>query len=135
MLVTFNPKKLFKRLPECPPSHADRQVHAMVIAVPGGAVVKEVDWYLHDSRRYVWRLGDGRVLVRRLNKLYEVNSNLEEKLIFDSPQELLWVSVTPDGKQIIVETGAPAPAVIGAKAGDVKNDVKAGASRRSPSSM
>ena len=125
VLVTFNPKKLFKRLPECPPSHADRQVHAMVIAVPGGGVVKEADWYLHDSRRYVWRLGDGRVLLRRLNKLYEVNSNLEEKLIFDSPQELLWVSVTSDGKQIIVETGTPAPAAVGTKAGDVKNDVKA----------
>ncbi len=124
VLVTFNPKKLFKRLPECPPSHADRQVHAMVIAVPGGAVVKEADWYLHDSRRYMWRLGDGRVLLRRLNKLYEVNSNLDEKLIFDSTQELLWVSVTPNGKQIIVETGAPAPALIGTKAGDVKNDAK-----------
>jgi VWFA-related protein len=122
VLVTFNPKKLFKRLPECPPSHADRQVHAMVIAVPGGAVVKEADWYLHDSRRYVWRLGDGRVLLRRLNKLYEVNSNLEEKLIFDSPQELLWVSVTPDGKQVIIETGTPAAV---AKAADGKKDLKA----------
>ncbi len=109
VLVTFNPKKLFKRLPDCPPSHADRLVHAMVLAVPGGALVKESDWYLHDLRRYLWRLGEGRVLLRRLNKLYEVDSNLEEKLIFDSPQELLWVSVTPDGKQIVVETGSPAP--------------------------
>jgi VWFA-related protein len=125
LLVTFNPKKLFKRLPECPPSHADRLVHAMVIAVPGGAVVKESDWYLHDSRRYVWRLGDGRVLLRRMNKLYEVDSNLEEKLIFESPQELLWVSVTPDGKQIVVETGSPAPpAQANSKAGDAKNDAK-----------
>jgi len=125
VLVTFNPKKLFKRLPECPPSHADRQVHAIVIAVPGGAVVKEADWYLHDSRRYVWRLGEGRVLLRRLSKLYEVDSKLEEKLIFDSPQEFLWVSVTPDGKQIIVETGASAPVATVTKLGDAKNDVKA----------
>jgi VWFA-related protein len=110
VLLTFNPKKLFKRLPECPPSHADRQVHAMVIEVPGGTVVKETDWYLHDSRRYVWRLGDGRVLLRRLNKLYEVNSNLDEKLIFASPQDLLWVTVTPDGKQIVAETASPVPA-------------------------
>jgi VWFA-related protein len=108
VLVTFNPKKLFKRLPECPPSHADRLVHAMVVAVPSGAVVKESDWYLHDSRRYVWRLGDGRVLLRRLNKLYEVDSNLDEKLVFESPQELLWVTVTPDGKQIVVETALAA---------------------------
>lgn len=109
VLVTFNPKKLFKRLPECPPSHADRQVHAMVLALPSGAVVKEADWYLHDSRRYVWRLDDGRVLLRRLNKLYEVDSNLNERLIFDSPQDLLWVSVTADGKQVVAETGSLAP--------------------------
>jgi VWFA-related protein len=122
VLVTFNPKKLFKRLPECPPSHADRLVHAMVIEVPSGAVVKETDWYLHDARRYVWRLGEGRVLVRRLNKLYEVNSALEEKLIFDSPQDLLWVTVTADGKQIVVETGSPAPAgQPGSKSADAKN--------------
>ena len=122
VLVTFNPKKLFKRLPECPPSHADRLVHAMVIEVPSGAVVKETDWYLHDARRYVWRLGEGRVLLRRLNKLYEVNSALEEKLIFDSPQDLLWVTVTADGKQIVVETGSPAPAgQPGSKTTDAKN--------------
>jgi VWFA-related protein len=106
VLVTFNPKKLFKRLPECPPTHADRLIHAVVIEVPSGKVVKETDWYLHDLRRYVWKLRSGRVLVRRLNRLYEVNSNLEEKLAFDSPKDLLWVTVTPDGNQIIVETSA-----------------------------
>jgi VWFA-related protein len=122
VLLTFNPKKLFKRLPECPPSHADRLVHAMVIEVPSGTVVKETDWYLHDSRRYVWRLGDGKVLLRRLNQLYEVNSNLEEKLIFDSPQDLLWVTVTPDGKQIVVETSSPLPTTqVDKKTADAKN--------------
>lgn len=110
VLLTFNPKKLFKRLPDCPPTHADRQVHALVMEVPSGKVVKEADWYLHDVRRYVWPLGERRILLRRLNKLYEVNANLEEKLVFDSPKELLWVSVTPDGKQIIVETSVePTP--------------------------
>jgi VWFA-related protein len=106
VLVTFNPKKLFKRLPECPSTHADRLIHAVVIEVPSGKVVKETDWYLHDLRRYVWKLGSGRVLVRRLNRLYEINSNLEEKLVFDSPKDLLWVTVTPDGNQFIVETSA-----------------------------
>ena len=106
LLVTFNPKKLFKRLPDCPPTHADRLIHALVMEVPSGKVVKEADWYLHDLRRYVWNLGGGRVLLRRLNRLYEVNSNLEEKLVFDSPKDLLWVTVTADGKQILVETSA-----------------------------
>lgn len=104
ILVTFNPKRLFKRLPECPSTHADRLIHAVVMEVPSGKVVKEANWYLHDLRRYVWNLGAGRLLLRRLNRLYEVNSNLEEKLVFDSPKDLLWVTVTSDGKQILVET-------------------------------
>src|ERR1700675_548605 len=119
VLLTFNPKKLFKRLPDCPPTHADRQVHAVVMELPSGKVVKEADWYLHDLHRYVWPLGERRALLRRLNKLYEVNSSLEEKLVFDSPKDLLWVSVTPDGKQIIVETSAG-----GTPQGDSKSDAK-----------
>lgn len=106
VLLTFNPKKLFKRLPDCPPSHADRLIHAVVMEVPSGKIVREADWYLHDLRRYVWNLGNGRVLLRRLNRLYEVNAELEDRLLLDSPAELLWVSVTPDGKQILVETKA-----------------------------
>jgi hypothetical protein len=103
LLVTFNPRKLIARLPECPTTHADRLVHAVVLEMPTGRVVKEADWYLHDSRRYLWTLGSGRFLLRKLNKLYEVDSDLEEKLIFDSPKDLVWVSVTPDGGQIIAE--------------------------------
>ena len=108
VLLTFNPKKLFKRLPDCPPTHADRLIHAVVLEVPSGKVVKETDWYLHDLRRYAWNLGSGRLLLRRLNRLYEVNANLEERLNFDSSKELLWVTVTSDRKQIIVETSAAA---------------------------
>src|SRR5207244_5508992 len=71
VLFTFNPKKLFPRLRDCPPTHDDRLIHAMVLELPEGRVLRETDWYLHDARRYVWALGSGRVLVRRLNKLYE----------------------------------------------------------------
>ena len=108
VLLTFNPKKLFTRQPDCPPSHDDRLMHVAVLEVPSGRVVKQAEWYLHDARRYLWELGPGRILLRRLNRLYEVNADLEEKLVLDSPQELLWVSVTPGGKQIITETKVPA---------------------------
>ena len=109
VLLTFNPKKLFTRQPDCPPSHDDRLMHVAVLEVPSGRVIKQADWYLHDARRYLWELGPGRILLRRLNRLYEVNGDLEEKLVLDSPQELLWVSVTPGGKQIITETKVSAP--------------------------
>ena len=48
-------------------------------------------------------------LVRRLNSLYLVDANLHEKLLLQSPQDLLWVSVAPDSSQILVETADDLP--------------------------
>lgn len=110
ILLTFNPKKMFTRLPDCPPAHDDRIIHAAVLEVPDGKVVKEADWYLHDHRRYFWALGSGRFLLRRLNSLYLVDSDLHEKLLLTSPRPFLWISVTADSRQIIVERGDGPPA-------------------------
>jgi VWFA-related protein len=104
ILFTFNSKKLFSRRPDCPPTHDDRMVHAVVLEVSTGKVLSEADWYLHDSRRYVWPMGSGKVLLRRLNTIFIVDSNLRETPIWTSPKDLLWVAVTPDGKQVITET-------------------------------
>jgi VWFA-related protein len=104
VLLTFSPRKLFQRLPSCPPGHRDRMVHAAIIEVPSGRIVKETDWYLHDRRRYLWPLSPGRFLLRRLNDLYIVDSHFHEQLLLNSPKNLLWVAVTPDGSEIIVET-------------------------------
>jgi VWFA-related protein len=104
VLLTFNRKQMFQRLPECTADHEDRLIHAVILELPGGKVVTEADWYLHDRRRYLWPLAPGRFLLRRLNKLYIVDSSLHESLLLSSPKDLLWVSVTPDGSQIIIET-------------------------------
>jgi VWFA-related protein len=103
LLVTFDPRELFKRHADCPKSHQDRLMRALVLELPGGKVVKETTWYLHDRRRYVWPLGTGQFLLRRLNTLYVVDSALKEKVLLESPSKLLWVAVTPDQKQIIIE--------------------------------
>jgi VWFA-related protein len=104
VLLTFNRKPLIKRLPECTPDHQDRLMHAAILEIPSGRVVTETDWFLHDRRRYLWSLSPGKVLLRRWNSLYVVDSNLHETLLLKSPNDLLWVSVTPGGGQIIVET-------------------------------
>lgn len=109
VLLTYNPKKLFQRLPDCPATHNDRMIHAAVLELPSGTIVKETEWYLHDTRRYLWPLSSGHFLLRRLNKLYEVDPNFHERLLLDSPQPLVWISVTPDGKQIVTETSEQAP--------------------------
>lgn len=109
VLVTFNAKKLLQRLPDCPPTHQDRLMHVAILEVPSGKIVKQTDWYLHDNKRYLWPLGSGRFLLRKLNTLYVVDSSLQEKTLLTSPKEFLWLTVTPNGKQIIAETADDAP--------------------------
>jgi len=110
VLFTFNPKKLLVRHPDCPATHDDRIIHAAVIEVTTGKVLAQTDWYLHDSRRYLWSLGSGRMLLRSLNSLFVVDEHLRQTPLWTSPKDLLWVSVTPDGKQIITETEEDAAA-------------------------
>lgn len=118
VLFTFNPKKLFTRDPACPPSHKDRIIQAQVIDLGTGKVVHEASWYLHDEHRYLWPLGEGHFLLRKLNILYVVDQDLNEKLLMESPKPLLWTGVTPDGKQIMAETAV-------ADSGKVNNPAKA----------
>ncbi len=115
VLLTFDPKKLFRRLPGCTPDHQDRLMHAALLELPGGKVVKEADWYLHDRRRYLWPLAPGTVLLRRRNDLYTVDSDLHQHLLLSSPKDLLWVAVTPDGSQVIVETATDSDPVKSAR--------------------
>ena len=108
LLLTFNPRKLLKRVPSCPPSHDDRLIHVAILELPKGKVVKESDWYLHDQRRYLWPLGSGRFLLRKLNSLYLVDSSLSEKPLLTLSRDIVWLTVSADEKQIILETQDPA---------------------------
>ena len=104
LLLTYNPKKLIERHPGCPPSHKDHMIEAQVLDLSSGQVVRRATWYVHDEHGYLWPLGQGHFLLRILNSLYVLDSNLQQKLLLQSPAEILWTSVTPDGKQIILET-------------------------------
>jgi VWFA-related protein len=107
VLLTFDRRKLLKRLPDCPSTHEDRMIHAVIIEIPGGKAVREADWYLHDRRQYLWPLGDGRFLLRKLNSLYLVDSSLQEQLLLNSPKDVVWLTVSADRKQVILETKNP----------------------------
>jgi len=104
VLLTFDPRKLLTRLPECPSTHQDRMIHAAVIEISSGRAVTEADWYLHDRRRYLWSLGDGRFLLRKLDNLYLLDSSLREQALLASPRNILWLTVSANGKQVVIET-------------------------------
>ncbi len=118
VLLTFARRELFKRDASCPPTHGDRMVHAIVLKLPEGKVVKEADWYLHDHRRFLWSLGGGRFLFRSLNTLFTVDSSLVPKQLLQWPEELAWVGVSPDGKQLLLES----PVTGSAKAGGAQKN-------------
>lgn len=120
VLVIFNRHELLRRKPGCTSSHSDRVMRALVVRVSTGAVKAETDWYLHDRSRYLWPLGSGRFLLRKLNSLYQVDASLNEKLLYQSPEGLLYVGTTPDGRQIIVERPDP-EAVLQSKTDEYAN--------------
>jgi hypothetical protein len=76
ILLTFNPKKLFQRLPTCSPDHQDRLVHAAILEVPQWKSCERGGLVPSRSPAYLWPLSPGAFLLRRLNDLYIVDSSL-----------------------------------------------------------
>jgi hypothetical protein len=107
LLFTFNAHSaqgLLERRQDCTSANSCHQVRAMVIDLRNNQVTAKADWYLYDYRRYLWPMGNGRFLVRRSNNIYLVGSDLQEKLLYSSPDDLLWSGITVDRKQLILES-------------------------------
>jgi hypothetical protein len=64
LLVTFNVRRLMKRLVDEPPDDQDRTVEAVLVHLPSGKVLARTQWRLHDPSQYLWPLGHGRFLLR-----------------------------------------------------------------------
>ena len=109
LLFTFNAhssKTLQVRHPDCTPASSCHMVHAVVIDLSNNAVTATADWALFDYQRYLWPLGNGRFLLRRSNSIFLIGADLKEKLLYSSPDKLLWTGVTADRKQLILESRA-----------------------------
>ena len=64
ILLTYNAKRLLKRLSDCPASDQDRIVAALLLEIPSGKVLAKTEWRVHDRGQYLWSLGRGRFLLR-----------------------------------------------------------------------
>ncbi len=102
LLLTFRRPHLLTREPES--VGLDQVVQADVLELPGGRVVAEKEWVLRDRGRYVWRLGEGRALVRIGSRLFETGDDLEMRPVFDSPSHLKLVEASPDGELLLIES-------------------------------
>jgi hypothetical protein len=101
LLLTFRQPKLLRREGS---RGLDQVIHAAVLELPTGKVVAEDQWLLHDRGRYIWRLADNKILLRIGSHLYETDSQLHLKPLYESPTELEGVETSPDGRLLVLES-------------------------------
>jgi hypothetical protein len=102
VLLTFREPRLLLR--QQGSAGLDQVIEADVVELPTGKVVAEDQWLLHDRARYLWRLGEDKVMLRIGSSLYEADSKLHLKHLFTSPTELEDVEVSPDGNLLVVQS-------------------------------
>jgi hypothetical protein len=104
LLFTFRTPGLMQRLPNEPPDDEDQNIRAAVLELPSGKVVAKTDWRMHDRSRYLWRLSEGRFLVRQRSSLFVTDASLELRPYITSDTTLQSVQISPDRKLIVVES-------------------------------
>jgi len=124
LLFTFHAPGLIRRLGN-PSAANERQIRAVVLTLPGGAVASETLWSVHDRDRYLWMLNDGHFLLRDRGDLKVGDSSLELSPLFHFRGPLLWIEVNPS--QDLLVTDSREPADVKAKPGDVSSPATASA--------
>jgi hypothetical protein len=81
----------------------DQVVRADVIDLPTGKIVAQDEWLLHDRARYLWKLGEDRMMLRVGSQLYTVDDKLHMKGLYQSPTALEDVQISPDGRLLVVQ--------------------------------
>lgn len=85
LLFTFRVPGLLHRDTDF--DEVERQIRAVVVALPSGHVESEALWTVHDRSRYLWMLKDGHFLFRDRSELKLGDATLEIKpyLRFPAP--------------------------------------------------
>jgi len=118
LLFTFHAPGLIRREGN-PAASNERQIRAVVLALPNGGVTSEALWSVHDRDRYLWMLNDGQFLLRDRGDLKIGDASLELSPIFHFRGPLLWVEVNPTQELLVTESKEAAD--VKAKAGDVQS--------------
>jgi hypothetical protein len=126
LLFTFRVPGLMHREPEDRAWSDERQIRAVVLALPAGNVAAEALWTVHDRVRYLWMLKDGHFLLRDRDGLEQGDATLELKPLLHFPGPLLWLEMDPSQQFLITDSREPAEAQ--ARPGDVASPPTAQAS-------
>lgn len=107
LLFSFRVPGLIHRDPKGGGESEERQIRAVVLALPQGTVQAEALWTMHDRQRYLWPLKNGHFLLRDRNALLEGDSALTLKPYLDFPGALVSVDLDPSEKYIVTNSEEP----------------------------
>jgi len=85
-----------------------RQIRAVVLSLPSGAVESEALWTVHDRARYLWMLKDGHFLLRDRDNLKLGDETLELKPYLHFPGPLLSLEMDPSQQFLVAYSHEPA---------------------------
>ncbi len=121
LLFTFHSNGLMERIPDDPADDDDQVIHADVLDIASGKVLRQADWRMHDREAYLWALRDGRFLVRQRNSLFLTDSSLELRpyLIFDTDLEA--IEISPGRELMLIELKKILAPPQGESAGDAQS--------------
>jgi hypothetical protein len=88
----------------------ERQIRALVLALPAGTVTAEALWKVHDRVRYLWTLPGGRFLLRDRNLLQVGDAALDLKPFLRFPGPLVWLEMDPKCQLLVTDSREPAAA-------------------------
>ena len=126
LLFTFRAPGLMRREPGDSDASEERQIRAVVLALPEGKVEAEALWTVHDKLRYLWMLKDGHFLLRDRDGLAQGDAKLELKPYLQFPGPLLWLELDPTEQFLVTNSREPKAAA--GKAGEVGSPDSAQAS-------
>lgn len=110
LLFTFRVPGLLHRETGDNADGDEREIRAVVLTLPKGAIETESSWTVHDRVRYLWMLADGHFLVRDRNSLSEGDATLALKPYLDFPGSLLWLELDPTEQFLVTNSHEPVPA-------------------------
>jgi len=110
LLFTFRVPGLIRREAPVPgqPQQDQRHIRALTLALPSGKVTAESLWVLHDYSRYLWRLKDGKFLLRDRNLLQIGDSSLRLEPFLRFPGHISLIELDPDQHWMVADTNEPA---------------------------
>lgn len=126
LLFTFRVPGLIHREAGDSEWNDERQIRAVVLALPAAAVTAEALWTVHDRVRYLWMLKDGHFLLRDKDGLQQGDAMLDLKPFLHFPGPVEWMEMDPSQQYLVTNSREPAAAQ--PKPGDVPSPPTAQAS-------